>query len=78
MTYGIKLGDRVHYVTDTPMGAYALPARVIALQGNEATLRVYTDITESEWLVTASYSAAKLSGTYHLLTDDEIEKGHCV
>lgn len=61
----VPLGEIVHFVIDTGMGIYVLPARVIAMNQEEASLRVYTDKNGSEWIVNACYSESKEVGTWH-------------
>lgn len=60
------LGSIVHYAIDTGLGVYVLPARVISFESDgKLSLRVFTDVNGSEWIVSADRSALKLPGTWH-------------
>lgn len=63
----VILGSVVHYYFETLFGAYWLPAVVIAFESEGfVSLRVFTDTTGSEWIVSAKMSTSRQPGTCHL------------
>lgn len=68
----IPVGKIVHYVVKTQYGNYNLPAQIYGqMQPDVYHLRVFTDATGSEWLVTGRYSEGKEYGTFHFCEKEE-------